>query len=75
MLSSAGLFIRLILLIWFALRGWHLLIAAPLSALVVALCGELPIIPMPTSVSTNTFVEIYLQGFGGFSLNTNISPK
>ena len=39
-----GIFIGLALLIWFAFRGWSILLLAPISALVAALFGGGPLL-------------------------------
>ena len=37
-LGIIGVFIGILLIIWFSVKGLHIIIAAPLSALVVMLC-------------------------------------
>ncbi|MDX1505910.1 MAG: SLC13 family permease, partial [Spongiibacter sp.] len=63
MLSMIGLISGLILLTVLALRGWNLFIAAPLCAIVVALCGGIPLFPADTGPA---FVTTYMDGFAGF---------
>ncbi len=61
MLSLFGLIGGLLLLIVLTIRGVNLFIAAPLCALIVALCGGLPVF-----VGEGNFVATYMGGFSGF---------
>ncbi|MCC2605955.1 GntP family permease [Planctobacterium marinum] len=61
MLSFIGLFGGLALLIFLTIRGFNLFIAAPLCALVVALCSG-----MPVFLGDDNFVSSYMNGFSGF---------
>ncbi len=61
MLSFIGLFGGLALLIFLTIRGFNLFIAAPLCALLVALCSGLPVF-----LGDNNFVSSYMNGFSGF---------
>jgi len=64
MLSFIGLVGALALLIYLTIRGMNLLIAAPLTALLIALSGGISIFP---GVSGDAyFVESYMAGFSGF---------
>ncbi len=62
-LSMIGLIGGLLLLIYLALRGMNLFIAAPICALLVALTGN--IIVFDTS-GTDSFVKGYMAGFASF---------
>ena len=64
MLSIIGLVIALSLLIIMTIRGMNLLIAAPLAAILVAVTGALPMLPLQGG-ETN-FVEAYMDGFNAF---------
>lgn len=66
MLSLIGLIVGLTLLVLFAIRGMHLLIAAPLAALVVALTGELPLFSQLAAEGQASYVGGYMEGFTGF---------
>lgn len=61
MLSFIGLFGGLTLLILLTIRGFNLFIAAPLCALVVALCSG-----MPVFIGEQNFISSYMDGFSGF---------
>ncbi|MBL4801961.1 MAG: GntP family permease [Emcibacter sp.] len=65
MLSTIGLVGGLLLLIIFTVRGMNILIAAPLCALVVALCGGIPLLP-PLSEGGPSYTVSYMAGFSGF---------
>jgi H+/gluconate symporter-like permease len=65
LLSFIGLLGGLALLIVFALRGMHLLIAAPLAALVIALTGGLPLFDQVANGQTS-YVGAFMTGFTGF---------
>lgn len=66
MLSLVGLITGLALLIYWAMRGMHLLIAAPLAALVLALTSGLPLFDLPEQASEGSFVGTYMAGFTDF---------
>lgn len=61
MLSLIGLVVGLALLIVLTIRGMNLFIAAPLCALLVALCNGIPVF-----VGDGNFVSVYMSGFTGF---------
>ncbi|MDT0593972.1 GntP family permease [Glaciecola petra] len=61
MLSLVGLIGGLVLLIVLTIRGMNLFIAAPLCALIVALCNH-----MPVFAGDSNFVVTYMSGFSGF---------
>ncbi|CCQ12711.1 D-beta-hydroxybutyrate permease [Pseudoalteromonas luteoviolacea B = ATCC 29581] len=63
MLSMLGLVGGLVLLIIMTLRGVNLFIAAPLCALLVALCSDMALFPVGEAVN---FVSTYMNGFAGF---------
>ena len=42
-LGIIGVFIGIVLIIWFSVKGLHIIIAAPLSALVVILANQMDI--------------------------------
>lgn len=63
MLSAIGLGASLLLLIVLTLRGTHLLVAAPIAALLAALCSGIPIITAPANMG---LVSQYMSGFTGF---------
>lgn len=65
MLSIIGLASALILLIVLTIRGMNLLIAAPLCALLVAVCSGLSLFPDTAGDQVN-FIESYMKGFSGF---------
>lgn len=60
-LSFIGLLGGLVLLILLTIRGFNLFIAAPLCAVIVALCSGLPMF-----LGDNNFVSSYMTGFSGF---------
>lgn len=66
MLSMIGLIGGLILLIALTMRGMNLLIAAPLSALFLAVLSGLPIFPQLVAEGEASFVGDYMDGFSGF---------
>ncbi len=66
MLSMLGLIGALALLIFLTVRGMNLLIAAPLTALLIALTGKLPLLPPLSSSASENFVHAYMNGFSGF---------
>ncbi len=61
MLSMIGLVGGLVLLIILTLRGMNLFISAPLCAVVVALCSNVPLFQGDIN-----FVSTYMDGFAGF---------
>jgi H+/gluconate symporter-like permease len=66
MLSLIGLLGGLALLIFFAIRGMHLLIAAPLAALVIALTGGLPLFDQLAAEGQASYVGAFMAGFTAF---------
>lgn len=62
MLSLIGLIGALALLIVLTIRGTNLLIAAPITALIVAVTGSLPLLPAEGA----GFITTYMKGFSGF---------
>ncbi|MBP1970040.1 H+/gluconate symporter-like permease [Virgibacillus natechei] len=66
MLSIIGLIGGLILLITLTMRGMNLLIAAPLSALFLAVLSGLPMFPQLVAEGEANFVGDYMDGFSGF---------
>lgn len=60
-LSFIGLLGGLALLIYLTIRGFNLFIAAPLCAVIVALCSGLPVF-----LGNNNFISSYMNGFSGF---------
>ncbi|PCI49256.1 MAG: citrate transporter [Alphaproteobacteria bacterium] len=65
MLSIFGLIGGLFLLIILTIRGMNILIAAPLCALLVALCSGLPLLP-PMAGGGLSFTVSYMTGFADF---------
>lgn len=63
MFSLLGLLFALGLLIYLTIRGMNLLIAAPLTAIIVALCAGLPLLPSGTG---QNFLQAYMDGFTSF---------
>ena len=66
MISIVGLVGGLLLLIYLAVRGTNLLIAAPLCAFVVALTGQLPVFSPADNPDVTSFLSAYMNGFAGF---------
>lgn len=66
MFSMIGLIGGLALLIYLTMRGTNLLIAGPLSALVVALFSSLPLFPQMVAEGEVNFLGNYMAGFSGF---------
>lgn len=66
MFSMIGLVGGLALLIFLTMRGMNLLIAGPLSALVVALFSSLPLFPQMVAEGEVNFLGNYMTGFSGF---------
>lgn len=66
MVSILGLIGGLGLLIYLAIRGTNLLIAAPLCGLVVATSGQLPVFSPASTPDTASFLSSYMEGFAGF---------
>ncbi|AQU80113.1 GntP family permease [Planococcus faecalis] len=66
MLGMLGMFGGLILLIILTMRGMNLLIAAPLTALFVALLNGLPLFPQLAEEGAANFLTNYMTGFTGF---------
>lgn len=63
MLSQIGLATSLLLLVILTLRGTHLLVAAPIAALLAAITSGLPLLTAP---DTSGLVSVYMDGFTGF---------
>ncbi len=63
MLSMVGLVGGLLLLMYLALRGVSLFIAAPVCALIVALMGDVTIF---ATEGSDSFIRGYMNGFAGF---------
>lgn len=66
MFSMIGLIGGLALLIFLTMRGMNLLIAGPLSALVVAVFSSLPLFPQMVAEGEVNFLGNYMSGFSGF---------
>lgn len=66
MLAMAGLIVALALLVWLAMRGMSILVAAPLCAILVALTAGLPLIPEKVATQDTYFVTTYMKGFVSF---------
>ena len=66
MIGFLGLLASLILLVVLTIRGMNLLIAAPLSALVLAVVSGLPLFPQLVESDEDSFVSTYMAGFSGF---------
>ena len=66
MIGLIGLIVGLGLLIYLAVRGWHLLLAAPLTALIVAITNGLPIFITSSTVDHVAFISAYMEGFVRF---------
>lgn len=66
MFSMIGLIGGLALLIYLTMRGTNLLIAGPLSALVVALFSSLPLFPQMVGEGEVNFLGNYMTGFSSF---------
>ena len=66
MIGMIGMFGGLILLMVLTMRGMNLLIAAPLTALFVAILNGLPLLPQLATEGTVNFLTNYMTGFTGF---------
>ena len=66
MIGMIGMFGGLVLLIILTMRGMNLLIAAPLTALFVAVLNGLPLLPQLTADGSVNFLTNYMTGFTGF---------
>jgi len=66
MLSMIGLIGGLILLIILTIRGMNILIAAPICALIVALCSNIALLPPMAEAGQANFTVSYMTGFAGF---------
>jgi H+/gluconate symporter-like permease len=66
MLSLIGLVAGLGLLIVLTMRGMNLFIATPLCALLVALTGDLALLPQLAAKGQTDLVTAYMGGFSGF---------
>lgn len=65
MISLIGLVGALALLIFLTIRGMNLLLAAPLTAIIVAVTAGQPLLPS-SEQETGFFVHSYMSGFAGF---------
>lgn len=65
-IGMIGMFGGLALLIYLTMRGMNLLIAAPLTALLVAIFNGLPIFPQLAEEGAANFLTNYMTGFTGF---------
>lgn len=65
-IGMIGMFGGLALLIYLTMRGMNLLIAAPLTALLVAVFNGLPIFPQLAEEGAANFLTNYMTGFTGF---------
>lgn len=66
MFSMIGLIGGLALLIYLTMRGTNLLIAGPLSALVVAVFSSVPLFPQMVGEGEVNFLGNYMTGFSSF---------
>lgn len=66
MIGMIGMFGGLVLLIILTMRGMNLLIAAPLTALFVAVLNGLPLLPQLAADGAVNFLTNYMTGFTGF---------
>lgn len=66
MIGMIGMFGGLILLMILTMRGMNLLIAAPLTALFVAILNGLPLLPQLAADGAVNFLTNYMTGFTGF---------
>jgi hypothetical protein len=66
MLSMIGLIGGLALLMYLAMKGVNLLIAAPLTAFLVALLSGVAIFPQLAHEGSSDFLTSYMGGFSGF---------
>ncbi len=64
MISLIGLIAALVLLVILTIRGMNLMIAAPFCAILVALTGNIPLIPEVTEKLS--LITTYMEGFAGF---------
>lgn len=58
-LSLLGILLGLAFLVVLALRGWHILVIAPIAAVIVTLFSKMPLV--------KTLYGPYMQGFAGFA--------
>ncbi|WP_018922715.1 GntP family permease [Salsuginibacillus kocurii] len=66
MFSMIGLLGGLVLLITLTMRGMNLLVAAPLSALFLAVLSGIPLFPQMVGEGEASYVGDYMDGFAGF---------
>lgn len=64
MISLIGLIAALVMLVILTIRGMNLMIAAPFCAILVAITGNIPLIPEVTD--TISLITTYMEGFAGF---------
>ncbi|RKR07540.1 H+/gluconate symporter-like permease [Kushneria sinocarnis] len=65
-MSYIGLFGGLALLIWLTMRGTNLLIAGPISALLVATLSSISLFPQLAAEGDPSYVSAYMNGFTSF---------
>ena len=63
MISMFGLGLALALLMFLAMRGWSILVAGPLCALIVALTSAVPLLPPLADDGAKAFTTLYMAGF------------
>jgi H+/gluconate symporter-like permease len=66
MASALGLVVGLALLIYATIRGVHVIIAAPLAALLVALTAGIAVAPPLAEAGRVDFITAYMDGFTSF---------
>ncbi len=66
LMSLFGVLAGLALLMWLAMRNWNLLLAAPVCALLVALCSNLSLFPQTAGAGAASWLGSYMDGFSGF---------
>ncbi|VAW02025.1 D-beta-hydroxybutyrate permease [hydrothermal vent metagenome] len=66
MLAMIGLVLALALLVTLAMRGWSILIAAPLCAIIVAVTANLSLLPVLAAPGDGNFTSTYMAGFTKF---------
>lgn len=60
-MGIAGIFLGIMLVVFLTYKGWNVIIAAPLAAVVIILMNQIPL--------TATFMDTFLGGAGGFVKN------
>lgn len=66
MLGFIGVFGSLALLIYLTVRGVNILIAAPIAALIAAVCSEISLFPQLAQEGNPDLLTSYMNGFTGF---------